>query len=215
MEIEKNNIIDSLDSYFNNELSKDEEQELKDLIQQDPEIKEQSMLLAKMAQKIRMRQQVYEQSLCSQQPRKRYKWVVKVAAILLIIVITDLVGKSYMTNKLFQNNYSEYIPDASNRGVDRLSDKEKELFIAFNEIGIKKAESIQILKSYSEAVKTDYQISLYDADIHWYLALAYIKNNKLKDAISECEYIISKHPDSSYVSSAHTLIDKIKAIPFI
>ena len=215
MEIEKNSIIDSLDSYFNNELSKDEEQELKDLIQQDPEIKEQSMLLAKMAQKIRMRQQVYEQSLCSQQPRKRYKWVVKVAAILLITVITDLVGKSYMTNQLFQNNYSEYIPDASNRGVDRLSEKEKELFIAFNEIGIKKAESIQILKSYSEAVKTDYQISLYDADIHWYLALAYIKNNKLKDAISECEYIISKHPDSSYVSSAHTLIDKIKAIPFI
>ena len=63
--------------------------------------------------------------------------------------------------------------------------------------------------------KSDYQISLYDADIHWYLALAYIKSNKLKDAINECEYIISKHPDSSYVSSAHTLIDKIKAIPFI
>lgn len=215
MEIEKNNIIDTLDSYFNNELSKDEEQELKELILQDPEIKEQSMLLAKIAQKIRMRQQVYEQSLYSRQSRIRYKWVVIVAAVLLIIVITDLVGKFYMTNQLFQSNYTEYIPDTSTRGVDSLSEKEKKLFRTFNEIGIKKSESILVLKNYLEMEKSDYQISLYDADIHWYLALAYIKSNKLKDAINECEYIISKHPDSSYVSSAHTLIDKIKAIPFI
>ena len=215
MEIDKNNIIDSLDSYFNNELSKDEELDLKNQIMQDPEMKEQSMLLAKMAQKIRMRQQAYERSLYSHRSIKKSYWLFSVAAVLLIMVIIDIIGKSYMTNQLFQEYYSVYTQDTSNRGVDSLSQKEKELFLAFNELGDKKTESIQVLKSYSEAVKSDYELSLYDADIHWYLALAYIKGRHLKDAIRECEYIIEKYPDSSYVSSAHTLIEKIKSIPFI
>ena len=215
MEIDKNNIIDSLDSYFSNELSKEEEQSLKNLIIQDSEIKKQSMLLAKMALKIRQRQQVYEQSLYSHQSRKKRYWLYSLAAALLILVIIDLLGKSYMANQLFQDYYTVYTPDTSNRGADTLSQKEKELISAFNEIGLKKSESIKVLKDYSEAVKSDYELSLYDADIHWYLALAYIKDNKLKDAIKECEYIIDNYPDSSYVSSAHTLIGKIKAIPFI
>ena len=215
MEIDKNNIIDSLDSYFSNELSKEEEQSLKNLIIQDSEIKKQSMLLAKMALKIRQRQQVYEQSLYSHQSRKKRYWLYNLAAALLILVIIDLLGKSYMANQLFQDYYTVYTPDTSNRGADTLSQKEKELISAFNEIGLKKSESIKVLKDYSEAVKSDYELSLYDADIHWYLALAYIKDNKLKDAIKECEYIIDNYPDSSYVSSAHTLIGKIKAIPFI
>lgn len=215
MEIDKNNIIDSLDSYFSNELSKEEEQSLKNLIIQDSEIKKQSMLLAKMALKIRQRQQVYEQSLYSHQSRKKRYWLYSLAAALLILVIIDLLGKSYMANHLFQDYYTVYTPDTSNRGADTLSQKEKELISAFNEIGLKKSESIKVLKDYSEAVKSDYELSLYDADIHWYLALAYIKDNKLKDAIKECEYIIDNYPDSSYVSSAHTLIGKIKAIPFI
>jgi outer membrane protein assembly factor BamD (BamD/ComL family) len=120
-----------------------------------------------------------------------------------------------MANQLFQDYYTVYTPDTSNRGADTLSQKEKELISAFNEIGLKKSESIKVLKDYSEAVKSDYELSLYDADIHWYLALAYIKDNHLKDAIRECEYIIEKYPDSSYVSSAHALIEKIKSIPFI
>ena len=141
METEKNNIIDSLDSYFNNELSKDEELDLKNQIMQDPEMKEQSMLLAKMAQKIRMRQQAYEQSLYSHQSRKKSYWLFSVAAVLLIMVIIDIIGKSYMTNQLFQEYYSVYTQDTSNRGVDSLSQKEKELFLAFNELGVKKTGS--------------------------------------------------------------------------
>ena len=105
MEIDKNNIIDSLDSYFSNELSKEEEQSLKNLIIQDSEIKKQSMLLAKMALKIRQRQQVYEQSLYSHQSRKKRYWLYSLAAALLILVIIDLLGKSYMANQLFQDYF--------------------------------------------------------------------------------------------------------------
>ena len=216
MVINKDNIINILDSYFCDELSLEEQKEVRDAISNDPDLKEQAMLFAKMVRKARMRQSSYEQSLYSRKAFSSWKWIVGMAAVVLVLFGVNIFGKSYMSNQIFKNCYSAYIPYSDVRGENPITIEEEKLFKTFNEIGVKNdSEIISKLEEYKEKAKDDYCLSLYDVDIHWYLALAYVKSHRFKAAISECDYVISKYPDSTYIPIALSLKKKIKGIPFL
>ena len=107
------------------------------------------------------------------------RWPLSIAAKFIIIFgATLLWNKQSDADVLFSDYYTTYAIQGEARGGD--SDIEKDLAALFNKVGTVKdiAPVIDQLQKIYDSIDSEYEYSLYADDITWYLALAYLKDNK-------------------------------------
>ena len=113
------------------------------------------------------------------------RWPLSIAAMFILIFgATLLWNRQSDTDKLFNEYYSSYTIDHGPiKGGDN-SNVEEELAVLFNQIGTEKNVSTVIdkLQKIYDSIDSEYEYSLYTDDIAWYLALAYLKDEKPEKA---------------------------------
>lgn len=116
-------------------------------------------------------------------------WGIAIAAMFVLFFGLGWGGsRMYMTyrmNTLFDNYYESYESIAQpSRSKGGEGDVEKELTELFNQVGTAKDINpvIERLQTIYDNIDNEYEYSLYEDDITWYLALAYIKDHNVEEA---------------------------------
>lgn len=215
--------IDTIEKYLSGQMSEDEENEFKEIMDDDEEFKEEVFTTALMIKCLKEEERKSDEAIIEE--IKNYKpvkkqhlksvkyWIGSIAALFVLIFGGIQYWGGSKINQTFENNYtvSEYSSTAS-RGGD--GDTEKELTTLFNSIGttdniddcIKQLESI-----YSQA-DDNYDYATRKDDIAWYLSLAYLKDHRLDDARKTLQTLINEAEDDDYKQKASRLYEEIKDI---
>ena len=171
-------------------------------------IKERKKEQAKKSEKLR------EDILAEEKQSKKAKkvsmvcWSLSIAAMFILIFgATLLWNRQSDTDKLFNEYYSTYTIDHGPIKGGDSSNVEEELAVLFNQVGTEKDVSIVIakLQKIYDSIDSEYEYSQYDDYIAWYLALAYIKDNKPEKAKEFLKPLAEKEFDK-----ANELLDNIE-----
>ena len=115
---------------------------------------------------------------------RKLRWPLSIAAMFVLICGTALLWNNRQsdTEVLFNEYYEPYTVQGSSRGGD--SEVEEELATLFNQVGIAEVISpvINELQAIYNSIDSEYEYSLYADDVAWYLALAYLKDDKPEKA---------------------------------
>lgn len=181
-----------IDKFLKKQLSQEENKRFLDDIRDDDNLRKEAQITALMIQELQERQAkedapIIEDVLASKKKTKivRLRWSLSIAAMFILIFGTTLLwNRQSDTDKLFNEYYSSYTIDHGPiKGGDN-SNVEEELAVLFNQIGTEKNVSTVIdkLQKIYDSIDSEYEYSLYTDDIAWYLALAYLKDEKPEKA---------------------------------
>lgn len=145
--------------------------------------------------------------------RSIMQWSSSIAAILIIGLIFGIqYYNSYKVTSLADKYYIEYDISSSLRGMSEESVKEELLSLIDNvKDGKKLKQTISKLEViYGKAVSEEYnEYTNHSTTIAWYMALAYLKDNKKEDAIVVLDKLIKDNPDSAISKMAEKLKNEI------
>lgn len=145
--------------------------------------------------------------------RSIIQWSSSIAAILIIGLIFGIqYYNSYKVTNLADKYYMEYDISSSLRGMSEESVKEELLSLIDNVKEEKELkQTISKLKViYDKALSEEYnEYTNHSTTIAWYLALAYLKDNKKEDAIVVLNKLIKDNPDSAISKMAEKLKNEI------
>ena len=157
-------------------------------LRNDKDLREEAQMMALMVKEMKEEQARQSEKLTEDVLTEKVKkpktismvrWSLSIAAMFILIFgATLLWNRQSDADTLFTEYYSSYTLQGESRGGD--SDIEKELATLFNEVGTAKvvAPIIDQLQKIHDSIDSEYEYSLYADDITWYLALAYLKDNK-------------------------------------
>lgn len=136
-----------------------------------------------------------------------------IAAILIIgLFFGNQYYRSYQATSLADEYFIEYDISSSLRGMSEESVKEELLTLIDNVKEEKELkQTISKLKViYDKALSEEYnEYTNYSATIAWYMALAYLKDNKKEDAVVVLDKLIKDNPDSAISRMAEKLKNEI------
>jgi hypothetical protein len=179
-----------IERFLREQMSPEENDAFLNDLKNDKNLREEAQMMALMIKEMKEEQakqseKLVEDVLAEEKKVKKAKtismvrWPLSIAAMFILIFgATLLWNRQSDTDALFTEYYSSYTLQGESRGGD--SDVEKELAALFNQIGTGKDVSIVIdkLQKIYDSVDSEYEYSLYANDIAWYLALAYLKDDK-------------------------------------
>lgn len=145
--------------------------------------------------------------------RSIMQWSSSIAAILIIGLIFGIqYYNSYKVTNLADKYYMEYDMSAIYKGTNDVS-VEKELAALFENVKEEKElkQTISKLKViYDKALSEEYnEYTNHSTTIAWYMALAYLKDNKKEDAVVVLDKLIKDNPDSAISKMAEKLKNEI------
>ena len=184
---------DRIERFLREQMSPEENEAFLNDLRNDKDLREEAQMMALMIKEMkeeqaRQNEKLTEDVLAEEKKVKKAKtismvrWSLSIAAMFILIFgATLLWNRQSDTEKLFNEYYSSYTIDHGPIKGGNNSDVENELAILFNKIGTEEDISTVIdkLQKIYDSVDSEYEYSLYANDIAWYLALAYIKNDKL------------------------------------
>lgn len=145
--------------------------------------------------------------------RSIMQWSSSIAAILIIGLIFGIqYYNSYKLTSLADKYYIEYDISSSLRGMSEESVKEELLSLIDNVKEEKELkQTISKLKViYDKALSEEYnEYTNHSTTIAWYMALAYLKDNKKEDAVVVLDKLIKDNPDSAISKMAEKLKNEI------
>lgn len=145
--------------------------------------------------------------------RSIMQWSSSIAAILIIGLIFGIqYYNSYKVTSLADKYYMEYDISSNLRGMSEESVKEELLTLIDNVKEEKELkQTISKLKViYDKALSEEYnEYTNHSTTIAWYMALAYLKDNKKEDAIVVLNKLIKDNPDSAISKMAEKLKNEI------
>ena len=182
-----------IERFLREQMSPEENEAFLNDLRNDKDLREEAQMMALMIKEMkeeqaRQNEKLTEDVLAEEKKVKKAKtismvrWSLSIAAMFILIFgATLLWNRQSDTEKLFNEYYSSYTIDHGPIKGGNNSDVENELAILFNKIGTEEDISTVIdkLQKIYDSVDSEYEYSLYANDIAWYLALAYIKNDKL------------------------------------
>lgn len=136
-----------------------------------------------------------------------------IAAILIIgLFFGNQYYRSYQATSLADEYFIEYDMSSNLRGSKNVS-VEKELLALINNVkyGKELKQTISKLEViYGKAVSEEYnEYTNHSTTIAWYMALAYLKDNKKEDAVVVLDKLIKDNPDSAISRMAEKLKNEI------
>lgn len=145
--------------------------------------------------------------------RSIIQWSSSIAAILIIgLFFGNQYYRSYQATSLADEYFIEYDISSNLRGSKDIS-VEKELLTLINNVkdGKELKQTISKLEIiYDKAASEEYnEYTNHSTTIAWYMALAYLKDNKKEDAIVVLDKLIKDNPDSAISKMAEKLKNEI------
>jgi hypothetical protein len=179
-----------IEKFLREQMSPEENDAFLNDLKNDKDLREEAQMMALMIkemkeEQIKQSEKLTEDVLAEEKQDKKariismVRWPLSIAAMFILIFgATLLWNRQSDTDALFTEYYSSYTLQGESRGGD--SEVEKELAVLFNQVGTEKDISTVIdkLQKIYDSVDSEYEYSLYADDIAWYLALAYLKDNK-------------------------------------
>lgn len=185
-----------IERFLREQMSPEENEAFLNDLKIDKDLREEAQMMALMIKEMkeeqaRQSEKLTEDVLAEDKKTKKAKivrmvrWSLSIAAMFILIFgATLLWNRQSDTDKLFNEYYSSYTIDHGPiKGGDN-SNVEEELAVLFNQIGTEKDVSTVIdkLQKIYDSIDSEYEYSLYTDDIAWYLALAYLKDDKPEKA---------------------------------
>lgn len=200
---------DRIDNYLADQMTPEENDAFLNDLRNDKDLREDAQMMALMIKEMKEEQakqdsEVIEEVLLSQKQDKKAKtismirWSLSIAAMFILIFgATLLWNRQSDSDTLFSEYYTPYTMQGESRGGN--SDVEKELSALFNQVGTEKDLSTVIdkLQKIYDSVDSEYEYSLYADDIAWYLALAYLKDDKPEKAKELLKPLADKGDDKA------------------
>jgi hypothetical protein len=179
-----------IERFLREQMSPEENDAFLNDLKNDKDLREEAQMMALMIKEMKEEQikqsgKLTEDVLAEEKQAKTariismVRWPLSIAAMFILIFgATLLWNRQSDTDALFTEYYSSYTLQGESRGSD--SEVEKELAMLFNQVGTEKDISTVIdkLQKIYDSVDSEYEYRLYADDIAWYLALAYLKDNK-------------------------------------
>jgi hypothetical protein len=194
----KNN-SERIERYLREQMSPEENDAFLNELQNDKELREEAQMMALMIQgmkeeRARQDAEVTEKAIAANELVKkpaamirRLRWPLSIAAMFVLIFGTALLWNNRQsdTKALFNDYYEPYTVQGTPRspfGTD--SEVKEKLVTLFNQVGTAEDISpvIKELQAIYDSIDSEYEYSIYVDDVAWYLALAYLKDNKLEKA---------------------------------
>lgn len=176
-----------IERFLREQMSPEENDAFLNDLRNDKELREEAQMMALMIKEMKEEQAKQDSELTEKvlASNKRARIVSLVrrslsiaAMFVLVFGATLLWNRQSDTNDLFTEYYTPYTVQGESRGGD--SDVEKELAELFNQVGTVEDVTpiIEKLQTIYDSIDSEYEYSLYADDITWYLALAYLKDDK-------------------------------------
>lgn len=189
-----NDNSERIDRFLREQMSPEENDAFLNDLKNDKDLREEAQMMALMIKEMkeeqaRQSEKLTEDVWAEEKKVKKAKtismvrWPLSIAAMFILIFgATLLWNRQSDTDALFTEYYSSYTLQGESRGGD--SEVEKELAVLFNQVGTEEDISTVIdkLQKIYDSVESEYEYSLYADDIAWYLALAYLKDDKPEKA---------------------------------
>jgi len=189
-----NDNSERIDRFLREQMSPEENEAFLNDLRNDKDLREEAQMMALMIKEMkegqaRQSEKLTEDVWAEEKKVKKAKtismvrWPLSIAAMFILIFgATLLWNRQSDTDALFTEYYSSYTLQGESRGGD--SEVEKELAVLFNQVGTEEDISTVIdkLQKIYDSVESEYEYSLYVDDIAWYLALAYLKDDKPEKA---------------------------------
>ena len=208
-----------IEKFLREQMTPEENEAFLNDLRNDMDLREEAQMMALLIKEMKEEQakqseKLREDVLAEEKQSKKAKkvsmvrWSLSIAAMFILIFgATLLWNRQSDTDKLFNEYYSAYTIDHGPIKGGDSSNVEEELAVLFNQVGTEKDVSIVIakLQKIYDSIDSEYEYSQYDDYIAWYLALAYIKDNKPEKAKEFLKPLAEKEFDK-----ANELLDNIE-----
>ena len=214
-DILQQSIDDRINAFIRGMMTSEEESVFKQEIQSDPELRAQVLATVSLIKGIRSQNAEKERTLI--QPQKKDKvrtlvwWATSIAAVFAIFFSYQKDRRFNELSSIVSPYYTEYSMNDYARG-DIDSTKVAHLYTLFNNIQKQRNVSnyISELEPIYSSLEHDFTYSAYANDIAMNLALAYIKDDQIDEAITILQKIKADNPDTPIYNKADELIKKLQ-----
>lgn len=221
---------DLIEKFLAGDMTFEEETYFRTELKLNPELREQAKVVSSLIMGIKRKKLKEDKAVVSNSiiqkkkkvatsmPIKKNKIIkliiLPLSAAAICILLFNIFSSGHSDNLIiFDSNYCEYNYEHIARGNED-SLVIKELMTLFN--GLQTCddctEIIYSLENIYSSVDTEYRYRPYANDIAWYLALAYIKDDKIKEAEKVLKKLITDNPETSISDRCTELLKKIKEL---
>lgn len=215
-----------IERFMKGEMTSDEESDFKQELRSDNELRSRAMAMAALVKGVKKKYKEQDEliiaennqtdglevtSTAKRRTSKKILWISGIAAMLVVAFGLYFIERKDPTNSLFDDYYTEYSPAKGVRGVEDsvvVAELDKLYADVADDKNAKKA-MVRLEELYSE-LDNDITYRMYENDIAWYLALAYIKNNKIDKAKAVLEKIVADNADAPIAERAKKLLNEFK-----
>ena len=214
-DIMQQTIDDRIDAFVRGMMTEEEESALKQEIKADPELRAQVLATLSLIKGIRTQEAEKERVLIQNNVKDKVRtllwWATSIAAVFAIFFGYSKDKRYNELSAIVSPYYSEYsMSDYSRGDVDSIA--VAHLYALFNNIKEQRNMSkvIEELESLYTNLDSDATYSFYANDIAMNLALAYIKDDQIENAIPVLEKLEKDNPDTPIAAKAQELLKEIK-----
>jgi hypothetical protein len=217
----KNDILqqttdDRVDAFIRGTMTEEEETAFKQEIQADPELRAQVLATISLIKGIRTQEAEKEKVLIQKNTKNRTRsimlWACSIAALFVIFFGVYKEKRYQDLSAIVSPYYSEYNMSEYSRGDDIDSVTVAHLYTLFNNIKEQRnvSDIIEELAPIYASLDSDIAYSTYANDISLNLALAYIKDDQIDNAIPVLKKLEEDNPDAPIAAKAKELLKKLQ-----
>ncbi len=209
-------IDERIEAFLRGEMSADEEAAFKQEIRQNPELRNRAMAMTSLIKGLHDQNSAREAAIIKENSTKsRVRsilwWACSVAAVFAIFFGIYKDHRYRMLDATVSPYYTEYdMSDISRGDVD--SATVAHLYVLFTQIQENRnvSDIIKELEPIYKSLDDDFTYNAYANDIAWNLALAYVKDDQIDNAITILQKLKADNTDTPIYNKADELIKKLQ-----
>lgn len=215
-DIQQEAIDERIDSFIRGAMTEEEEAAFKEEIKADPELRAQVLATVSLIKGIRTQEAEKEKVLIQKNTKNRARsimlWACSIAALFVILFGVYKEKRYRDLSAIVSPYYSEYSMSEYSRGDDVDSVTIAHLYTLFNNIKEQRnvSDIIEELEPIYASLDSDITYSTYANDIALNLALAYIKDDQIDNAIPVLKKLEEDNPDAPIAAKAKELLKKLQ-----
>ena len=215
-DIQQEAIDERIDSFIRSTMTEEEEAAFKEEIKADPELRAQVLATVSLIKGIRSQEAEKEKVLIQKNTKNRARsimlWACSIAALFVILFGVYKEKRYRDLSAIVSPYYSEYSMSEYSRGDDVDSVTVAHLYTLFNNIKEQRnvSDIIEELAPIYASLDSDIAYSTYANDISLNLALAYIKDDQIDNAIPVLKKLEEDNPDAPIAAKAKELLKKLQ-----
>lgn len=204
-----------IEKYLRGAMTEEEETAFKQDIRNNPELRSQAMTMTSLIRGLQAKNGAIEKAVVKENTSKSrvrpvLLWACSVAAVFAIIFGFYREHRYRMLEASVSPYYTEYnMEDISRGDVD--STKVAHLYSLFTQIQDNRSVSgiIKELEPIYQSLDNDFTYHPWANDIAWNLAVAYVKDDQIDNAVNILKKLKEENPDTPIYTKANELIKKL------